>query len=171
MRPDVATAWANTSRKMGAKRDVRKLPQYLNGGETVLAMTRGYTASKYGLLVATDRRVLFVAEGMINHSFEDFPYDRISSVTSSRGLTRGKILIQTSGAARVIEQVPKGEAEAIAAVIRDRVEGMTRERSESAAQPVAGLLAAELRDLALLRDQGVLTSDEFEAQKKRLLAR
>lgn len=38
-------------------------------------------------------RALFVAEGVINHSFEDFPYDRITTVTLSRGLAFGKIVI------------------------------------------------------------------------------
>jgi membrane protein YdbS with pleckstrin-like domain len=96
-------------------------------------MTGGLVASKHGLLVATDRRALFVAEGVINHSFEDFPYDRITTVTSSRGPLFGRIVIHTTGAARVVEQVAKGEAEAVAAVIRERVErslgnGITRQQ-------------------------------------------
>jgi hypothetical protein len=176
MRPDIATAWANVSNKIGKKRDVRKLPEYLNAGETVLAITGGMVSSKNGLLVATDRRALFVAEGVINHSFEDFPYDRITTVTSSRGPLFGKIVIHTSGAARVVEQVAKGEAEAVAAVIRERVEAVTRERLyPGAAPPTAPTasaplsLAAELRELAELRDQGILTAEEFDAQKARLL--
>jgi hypothetical protein len=178
MRPDIATAWANVSNKIGKKRDVRKLPEYLNAGETVLAMTGGMVASKNGLLVATDRRALFVAEGVIHHSFEDFPYDRITTVTSSRGPLFGKIVIHTAGAARVVEQVAKGEAEAVAAVIRERVEAVTRERHYPAAAPLTTptasaplSLAAELRELAELRDQGILTTEEFDVQKARLLHR
>jgi len=125
--------------------------------------------------VATDRRALFVSEGVVNHSFEDFPYDRITTVTSSRGLMMGKIVVHTAGATRVVEQVNKGEAEAVAAVIRERVEATTRERSApSPGPPATGQpksLATELRELAELRDQGILTDDEFSAQKARLLAR
>jgi len=36
MRPDIAAAWANVSNKVGKKRDVRKLPEYLNGGRRSL---------------------------------------------------------------------------------------------------------------------------------------
>lgn len=54
MRPDIADAWANVMNKTGRKRDVRKLPEYLNDGETVLTMTGGAVSSKAGLLVATD---------------------------------------------------------------------------------------------------------------------
>lgn len=178
MRPDIAAAWAKVSNKIGKKRDIHKLPEYLNGGEMVLAMTGGTVAGKNGLLVATDRRALFVSEGVVSHSFEDFPYDRITTVTSSRGMIFGKIVVHTAGAARVVEQIAKGEAEAVAAVIRERVEAITRERQQpsvvspapaGAAAPVG--VAAELRELAELRDAGVLTPQEFESQKARLLGR
>jgi Bacterial PH domain len=84
MRPDIAAAWARVRSTTGTKRDVRRLPEYLNGSETVLAMTSGKVGTNLGLLVATDRRVLFVSEGVINRTFEDFPYDRINTVMSSR---------------------------------------------------------------------------------------
>ncbi len=177
MRPDIAAAWALVNNKTGRKRDVKKLPEYLHGGETVLAMTGGITGGKAGLLVATDRRALFVAEGVINHSFEDFPYDRINTVTSTRGMVFGSILINTAGAARVVEQVAKGEAEKVAAILRERVEAVTRERYTQpavspppTAAPAHGI-AGELRDLATLRDEGVLTDEEFAAEKARLLGR
>jgi hypothetical protein len=176
MRPDIAAAWARVANKMGKKRDIKKLPEYLNGGETVLAITGGKVGTNQGLLVATDRRAMFVSEGVINHTFEDFPYDRINTVTSSRGMALAKIMINTGGASRIIEQVAKAEAEPIAGLIRERVEAVTRERYQPAAPapsphpaPAGPSLAAQLRELADLRDQGILTSDEFEAQKAKLL--
>lgn len=178
MRPDIAAAWAKVANKSGKKRDIRKLPEYLNSGETVLAMTGGRVGSNQGLLVATDRRALFVSEGIINHSFEDFPYDRITTVTSSTGMLLGKVIVHTGGAARVVDQVVKGEAEAVAAIIRERVEATTRDRYPGNSAPIQASsdqapvgIAAELRELAELRDAGVLTPDEFANQKARLLGR
>ena len=175
MCPDIAAAWANVSRKIGKKRSIRKLPEYLNAGEIVLAITGGRVSSRMGLLVATDRRALFVAEDLFDHRFEDFPYDRITTVSSTSGPVFGKIVIHAAGAARIVEQVAKGEAEAAAAVIRERVDGITRERHYPATPPAAAAasaplsLAAELRELAKLRDQGILTAEEFDAQKARPL--
>lgn len=174
MRPDIAAAWARVANKLGKKRDIKKLPEYLNSGETVFAITGGKVGTNLGLLVATDRRAMFVSEGVINHTFEDFPYDRINTVTSSRGVAFAKIMINTGGASRIIEQVAKAEAEPIAAVIRERVEAVTRERFQPPApmpstQPSGPSLATQIRELAELRDQGILTADEFEAQKARLL--
>ena len=178
MRSDIAAAWALVTNKTGRKRDVKKLPEYLNGGETVLAMTGGNTGGNAGLLVATNRRALFVSEGVFNHSFEDFPYDRINTVSSTRGLVFGTILINTAGAARAVEQVAKGEAEKVAAILRERVEAVTRERHQqpaavtpSQSPPPSQGIAAELRELAALRDQEILTAEEFNAEKARLLGR
>lgn len=77
----------------------------------------------------------------------------------------------------MVEQVAKGEAEAVAAVIRERVASATQQRAAAppaqsampSSSPVG--LASELRELALLRDEGVLTAEEFEMQKAKLLGR
>ena len=68
MRPDIEAAWSQVSNNFGKKRDINKLPEYLNEGETVLAITGGIVARKNGLLVATNRRALFVAEGVVNQA-------------------------------------------------------------------------------------------------------
>ena len=86
-----------------------------------------------------------------------------------------KIIINTAGVARVIEQVSKGEADAVAALLHERVEAATRERHQAPAASTAHPsesapnLAAQLRELAELRDQGIPTPEEFDTQKARLL--
>lgn len=62
----------------------------------------------------------------------------------------------------------KGKKEyEVAVQMKDRVEAMMR---QSASAPVAASsLADELGKLAALRDQGILTLDEFEAQKRAML--
>lgn len=205
MRPDIAAAWAAMPSRGGSrKKPVRKLPEYLNGGETVLRLTGGRVAQANGLVVATDRRVMFISDSVGKRTFEDFPYDRITTVTSASGFAMGKLVITTAGASRVIGNVPKQEVDTFGAVVRERVEAVTRERYGQAplggpssfgpppsrqtppawpagggrhAQPATPPgpampgIAQELRELAELRDRGVLTPEEFEAQKQRLLAR
>ena len=60
--------------------------------------------------------------------------------------------------------------------IRDHIERRIVERHQPAAQPIAHQqapavrsIAEELQALANLRDQGILTAEEFEQQKARLL--
>lgn len=137
-------------------------------------MAGGRTGGNEGLLVASDRRAMFISEGIINHSFEDFPYDRVTTVTVARHMLTAEIVLATAGVTRVIDHVNNNAAEAVAAVLRERVEATTRERhSPPPAQhhPAPNGIAAELRELAALRDEGVLTNAEFEEQKTRLLQR
>ena len=126
LRPDIQRAWDTVKIKLGNKRDVKKLVEYLHDGEVVEEMVGGRNGGNSGLLVATNRRALFVAEGVINHSFEDFPYDRITSITSSRSLTTAKITILAGGAARVIDQVEKASAQRVSDHIRAGVEAAGR---------------------------------------------
>lgn len=177
MRPDIAEAWQKMPNKTFKKKPTRKLAELLNAGETVLRMTGGRVAGTVGLVVATDRRVMFISEAVGKHTFEDFPYDRITTVTSSGGFVQGKVVITTAGASRVIDRIDKGDADAFGAIVRERVEATTRERHDAVAagrhtappRPGTASLAQELRGLAELRDQGILTPQEFDAQKRRLL--
>lgn len=175
MREDIAVAWERVNNKIGKKRDIKKLPEYLSSDERVLSMAGGVNAGNNGLLVATTKRVIFVSEGVINHSMEDFPYDRITTVTTKRGMMFGKILVTTAGNTRVIEQVDKREAEAVSSVVREQVEAATRRPPAASTAPPARTsargLADELKGLAELRDAGVLTEQEFAEQKARLLSR
>ena len=59
----------------------------------------------------TDRRVLFLSEGIGLYKLEDFPYDKVSSVQSEKGMVNGGLESSASGNAAVIENVyPKERA-------------------------------------------------------------
>lgn len=55
----------------------------------------------------------------------------------------------------------------VAVQMKDRIESMMR---QPAAAPSSVSVADELGKLAALRDQGILTAEEFEAQKRAMLA-
>jgi hypothetical protein len=108
--------------KVAVRREVKKLPEILGEGETVTTMAQGKYEHKQGLIVATDRRVLFMEEGLVRHRLEDFPYTRISSVQTESGMVRGKLTIYASGTKAVIEDVmPKSRADEIGAAIRAKL--------------------------------------------------
>lgn len=98
MRPDIEAAWSQVSNNFGKKRDINKLPEYLNEGETVLAITGGIVARKNGLLVATNRRALFVAEGVVNQA------DRSSARDA------GGLIAVLARAARMTSAIPASTA-------------------------------------------------------------
>jgi Bacterial PH domain/Short C-terminal domain len=179
LRPDIQRAWdALPGRlRLGKKRDVKKLVEHLHDGEVVEEMAGGLNGGNQGLLVATNRRALFISEGVIKHSFEDFPYDRITSITSSRGMALAKITVMAAGASRVIEQMDPASAQRVADHIRAAVERAGRPVQQVQMPPVQvpaqapdGIME-KLQKLGDLRDKGIVTQEEFDEKKAELLQR
>lgn len=177
VRPDVAAVVARMGGTLGAKRELRKLPERLWEGEVVERMASGRYAGKTGLVVLTDRRLLFLADGWLSARMEDFPIDKISSVQSNTGLVLGTLTIFASGNKAEIGGLTKEECKAIGDALRARISGSP---PASVAAAVAAPTPAgapqpdvldQLRKLGELRDAGVLTEEEFAAKKSALLDR
>lgn len=154
------------------RREMKKLPELLAEGEDAVNLARGEYDGKEGLIVVTDRRIMFVEQGMIRHNFEDFPYEKVSSVKTESGMRSGKITIYASGNKAELKDIhPKARVSEIGDYVRTRVSGGP---STPAAAPVATAPdspSEQLKKLAELRDAGILTNEEFEAKKAEILAR
>jgi hypothetical protein len=79
--------------KTFVRKELRKLPEMLYEDEEVMNLTQGQYEGNQGLVAVTDRRVMFVDEGMIRSHREDFPYERISSVQCKKSLMSGTLTI------------------------------------------------------------------------------
>jgi hypothetical protein len=97
------------------------------------------------------------------------PYDRIAQVNLSRGVFRANLeLINRGGTDNlIIKALKKEQAEAAKLLIERKIHESTS-RSSPPGQASTSL-ADELRKLADLKAQGILTAEEFEMQKQRLL--
>jgi hypothetical protein len=165
--------------RMGVGKELKKLPALLLDGEEVLNLARGRYDRRQGLVVLTDRRILFVEEGVMRSRLEDFPYAKVSSVQSQTAVMSGKLQIFASGNKAVIDNVlPKARAVEIADYVRHRIaepaSGLATQAAGSS-PPVAAVPQPDVTDqlmkLGELRDAGVLTTEEFESKKAELLAR
>jgi hypothetical protein len=174
LREDIAAAAQAMTVRAGGGREIKKLVEYLLPGERVERMTTGSLGKGIGLVVMTDRRLLLVFDGRMNQSSKDYPYDKLSSVSWSSGMLSGTITMSTGMLSRVqITAVNKVDGRTLVDALRDRLgTGATQTTPPAAAAaPGAGFLdvADQLTKLAALRDSGVLTEDEFAAQKARIL--
>src|SRR6476619_2156053 len=104
LRPDIEAARARMHTKVGSGKETKRLVEHLWEDEHVERMTQGTYGRGTGLLVQTDRRLLFLKEGMTKQT-EDFPLDKISSVQWSSGLVQGTITIFASGNKAEIKNV------------------------------------------------------------------
>jgi hypothetical protein len=160
--------------RFGVRKELRKLTEKLGEGEDVVNLARGQYDGKTGLLVITDRRVVFTEQGMVRSRLEDFPYEKISSVQTETGVVFGKLTIFASGNKAIIERVaPKERVPEIGDYVRAR---LSADATKSVATPVEAASAEsspmdQLRQLGELHDAGILTDEEFEAKKAALLER
>jgi hypothetical protein len=159
----------------GGRRELRKLTEHLWPDEQVSEMTTGRFGGGTGLIVLTDRRLLFVKEGWVGKKSTDFPIEKVSSIEFSSSLLLGKVVVHASGNRSEIDQVNKQDGKRIVDNIRAR---LSQPPPQPAAAPaVAGQSDAstapdpveQIKKLAELRDAGVVTEEEFAAKKAQLL--
>ena len=65
LRPDIAAARSKMRVKLGGGREIKRLTEHLWEGEAVERMTTGSYGNGTGLIVLTDRRLLFVQDGVM----------------------------------------------------------------------------------------------------------
>ena len=137
------------------RREMKKLPELLGENEDVVNLARGEYDGKEGLIVVTDRRIMFVEQGMIRSNLEDFPYDKVSSVKSETGMRSGKLTIFTSGNKAELKDIhPKARVTEIGDYVRVRISaGSSNKQADvapAAAQPVDDGPMDQLRKLGEL---------------------
>jgi hypothetical protein len=128
-----------------------------------------------GLVVLTDRRLLFLKDGVMRQVTEDFPLDKVSSVQWSSGLALGTFTIFASGNKAEIKNMNKKDGKQIADAARECLSN--RAHLAPSGPPATSVPGSDgdvydqLRKLGELREAGVLTPDEFTTKKQELLNR
>lgn len=150
------------------RKEIDYLPEVLNAGETIQALTSGHYDGNTWLIVVTDKRLLFLDKGMVYGGRQvEIPLSQISASSSNTGLMFGEIGIATAGGSKTIGMIPKEDVAKVSQIISNLinktpgVEALPKESNDTIAQ---------LERLAELKKQGILTEEEFQQQKKKLLS-
>lgn len=154
------------------KKEIEHLPEVLHEGEQMKGLTSGRYRGNTWLIVVTDQRVLFLDKGMVFGLQQfDLPLHQISSISHQSGLVFGELHIATSSEHCLVERIPKGEIARVSAIISALVR--KAHAPSPAAAPAANApavdVASQLERLAALMEKGMLTKEEFAAQKAKLL--
>jgi Bacterial PH domain/Short C-terminal domain len=155
--------------------------EHLDPAEEVLAVIKGtYETKKMGndwnragILVATDHRLVFYAKKMGGYDLEVFPYSHLSSFESGEGVTGHHIKFYASGNEVTLKWIDRNsDVPAFVAVVKQHMR--SDHRSVTATEPAADGspdVPEQIRKLAELHNDGVLTDEEFASKKAELLAR
>lgn len=149
------------------------LKEHLEKGETISKYVVGLFEGKMfgkdtlrdGILASTDKRIVFYAKKMFSgFEMEVFPYQNISSIEMSKGLTGYKISMFTSGNSATMKMINHGDVPSFIQDVKSKIG--KKESSQLSQDDVID----KLERLAKLKEQGILTEAEFLEQKRRILA-
>lgn len=182
MSPELVENLNQVAEKMGDKnvlymKENKLLPNYLREGEYVIAMTQGTTAStgplKLGFwsVYLTNHRLLFLSKHWFKGTGDSVEFDlsRIISVSGKSGITAGQLSIEDSSITHSMSVKMKKTvvpfANALSDMLANRREGQQMPSPPSSDSDVVN----QLERLAALKEKGILTQEEFEQQKKKIL--
>lgn len=171
LREDIEAAKNKTQSRVGSGREIKKLETYLWEGERVALLASGQYGPGYGLVVLTDRRLMFIKDGLMSQTVEDFPLEKVSSVQWSAGIALGSLVVFTSGNKAEIKGMNKKDGQQIADAIRARLSAPHVPVAPTVHASGADDVYESLRKLGQLRDAGVVTPAEFDAKKRELMLR
>ncbi|MBY0408382.1 MAG: PH domain-containing protein [Rickettsiales bacterium] len=155
------------------RKEIKALPEILDDGEEIKALTSGMIESSTWLIVCTDRRLIFLNCGMVLGVQQiQMPLDRIQSIDHHFLLFFGSIKVYDGINVTSVGLILKS---AILPFVKATQEAMyahqQRLRAPKAPQHApASDVASQIEKLAQLKEKGHLTEEEFQKQKQKLLA-
>jgi hypothetical protein len=178
--------------------EIKKIEDRLDSDEQVIIVARqsrfkpgGSLVTTPNIIFATSKRLILRNPTMLGlrENIEDYSYDKITNIKLEKGMFSSTLVITAPGmgtSARasnitgiiawgrkedgMIDAIPKDKAEQILKVVRNGME----EARKSKMQPSVTLqqstsLADEIGKLAKLKEQGILTDEEFTKMKQDLI--
>lgn len=157
------------------KSNLKAIKEHLKDGETVKQSVFGMFETKIlgndsvrnGVLVATESRIVFYAKKMFGFDLESFPFKNIGSIEQSKGFLGQAIVINSSGNNAKLKWIKQfnGDVPAFVEYVNSNI-GQTQ--NDQIAQDD---IPSQIKKLSDLKDQGILTDDEFSAKKAELLSK
>ncbi|NNS06017.1 PH domain-containing protein [Erwinia sp. JH02] len=165
-----------TDTPFGTKKEFFHLPEILNTGEQPLAIASGLMDNNTWLITLTNHRVVFLDKGMFYGVKQiDVNLKDIVSVGGKTGLLLGEIMISTSGQSYTIKNVMKASVIPFTNLVNETRNGLnhpsptqTPQQTATTPQPFDDIMS-KLERLAEMKEDGILTDEEFQQQKQRIL--
>ena len=118
---DLAGAWADRRAVEETRALIHRLDGLVHDDEDVMDMAPGISAGHDGVLVATDRRLLFISA----RRTLAFPYEQVSSVSVHGKWFGARLAVSTTAGKGVISGITPGHAAEIAELVRSRIPSQT----------------------------------------------
>ena len=179
--------------------EIRRIANRLDQDEKVRLVAKqsrmkpgGSALASPNTVFATDKRVIIRNPTMLGmrENIEDIPYDKMTSVKLEKGIFSSTVLIRAPGLSEMsrvskssgliawgrgedgqIDALSKDKGEQLFTIIREGIDGTKKQSTQSAINNINPQIsiADELVKLASLKEQGVISEEEFTQVKQDLL--
>jgi hypothetical protein len=165
--------------------EIEKIADRLDEDEKVLLVTRqtknplkpGSSVFTPNSLIVTDKKLIIRNPSALGlrQKLEYYSYENIVDVKLERGVLSAALEINVPGSfedARV-DAIAKDDAEQILRIMQEGIKKLKGNTQEAQTQNSSNSssVADELVKLAQLKEQGILSEEEFQEQKQRLLSK
>lgn len=155
--------------------------QHLEPEEKVLSVVKGtYDAAMFGerrntlrrgILIATEEKVVLYCKKFTGYELKFYPYGNLSSIEMDKGTHGHSVAMLVFGSEPLTMQWIRTGEEAVTnfvEVVKSNIMRLSQERitSESGMD-----IPDQIRKLADLKNDGILTEEEFELKKQELLVK
>ncbi len=168
----------------GTKKELKVLPKHLEEDEVVFALTSGImnqtktsNAFDFGtntwLVVLTNERFLFLDCAMLTKSvdIQSIRHKNVQAVSSSQGWVFGKVMIDLGSRMVEVDNCNKATVAPFSSLANKWLKELEANEASAVAPSLGGSSAMdELKKLAELHSSGVLTDEEFQTAKGKVLA-
>ena len=151
--------------------ELRALAYLLRGDERVITLGTGQFDRRTGMVCLTTARLLFVDKGLLTMSLNqvEYPLPTIQAVSTKRSLGGETLVIHSSGLVSEITRLMHGQGEELVRQIHN-LKRQPPPSSAPAAAPAEDPTEM-LKKLASLRDEGIISEEEFATKKRAILDR
>lgn len=147
-------------------RELYYLPKLLHDNEQILAFTSGYMSNHTWLLTLTDRRIILLNKSLV-YGMEQIviPLYKVNNITFETGLIFGTIFITDGAEEHKIKNVWKATAQIFTNKCLAAIDAAHKKDTVQNTDDPYDKLAK----LGNLKERGVITEEEFQKEKKKIL--
>lgn len=172
--------------RWGTRKEIRRLPDFLEPSETVFALTSGAmkqsvtsNSSDSGwntwLVALTSERFLFLDAALLTSSIDSqsIRHERVQAVSASQGWLLGKIMVDLGSRVVTVDNCQKAAVKVMADLANKWLQELSRRRDSRWTPTIKTESESPLDRLERLKQlhaTGALTDEEFRIGKQKILS-
>lgn len=152
-------------------RELKEIASMIRPDEIVGTGSTAQYGKTPGLLVATNKRLIYVSKVLLNVTVEEFYYNKISNIQYTSDIMFGQVEIYLSGSWCKFHNLNIKNGKQMADFIKQQINSVNDVQTTMQTTTIINQAdpMEQLEKLSTLKEKGIITEEEFNVKKKQLL--